>query len=304
MFEHLYRPMVFETPEHVPVESAWNAHLPFAFWIVDALRPDVLVELGTHSGASYCGFCQAVQRLSLPTLCYAIDTWKGDEQTGYYAEEVYSTLSAYHERRYAAFSRLIRSTFDDAAQHFGSGTIDLLHIDGLHTYDAVQHDFDVWLPKLSQRSVVLFHDTNVRERGFGAWKLWAELAERYPAFSFAHGYGLGVLAVGVDPPAPVRWLVELPRHAPDAVGMVRSFFARLGAVTAEMPRIEQLNSELTRTRLTLAARDERLSQSEAVLAKRHEELGALRPLAGDLKREIETSSGLTSLDRKRAVVRW
>jgi hypothetical protein len=84
VFEYLNRPIVFEAPDYVPVESAWNAHLPFAFWIVDALKPNVFVELGTHSGASYCGFCQAVRRLHLPTRCYAIDTWKGDEQTGFY----------------------------------------------------------------------------------------------------------------------------------------------------------------------------------------------------------------------------
>jgi hypothetical protein len=39
MFEHLYRPIVFEAPEFVLASSAWNIHLPLAFWIVDALRP-------------------------------------------------------------------------------------------------------------------------------------------------------------------------------------------------------------------------------------------------------------------------
>src|ERR1043165_6846732 len=67
--------------------SAWLEHAPFAFWLVDALRPRMIVELGVHGGFSYSVFCQAVQRLHLSTRCYAIDTWRGDEHAGYYRSE-------------------------------------------------------------------------------------------------------------------------------------------------------------------------------------------------------------------------
>ena len=45
--------------------SAWAEHAPFGFWIVGALRPRTIVELGVHRGFSYSVFCQAVQRLHL-----------------------------------------------------------------------------------------------------------------------------------------------------------------------------------------------------------------------------------------------
>ena len=86
---------------------------------MDALRPRTLVELGTHSGLSYSAFAQAVQALGIDTSCYAIDTWKGDEHAGFYGgEKVFAEWSAFHDRYFGGFSRLIRSTFDEALTHF------------------------------------------------------------------------------------------------------------------------------------------------------------------------------------------
>jgi hypothetical protein len=227
----LYRPIVFHTPDRVVDPPSWLAHTPFAFWIVDALRPATFVELGCHSGNSYSSFAQAVQTLNLPTACYAVDTWLGDPHAGTFDESVFAEWSEYHERRFTSFSRLIRSTFDEALEHFPDGTIDLLHIDGYHTFDAVSHDFEAWRPKMSGRGVVLCHDINVREKDFGAWRLWERVAREYPSFAFLHGHGLGVLGIGRDLPEPLEWLFATDA---DEANTVRLFFARLGAsVTAQ-----------------------------------------------------------------------
>jgi Methyltransferase domain len=109
--------------------------------------------------------------------------------------------------------------------YFANGSVDLLHIDGLHTFEAVSHDYHQWFPKLSSRAVVLFHDTNVRERGFGVWRLWEELRQTRPSFGFLHGYGLGVLLVGDAVPGAV---VDLCAAAPETVTLVRDRFAALG----------------------------------------------------------------------------
>ncbi len=221
-----FNDIIYRVPERVE-SSAWTEHVPFAFWIVEALRPNVVVELGTHHGVSYCAFCQAVQLLSLNTRCYAIDTWEGDQHAGFYGPEVYENLLRYNNNKYPTFSRLVKSSFDDAVGHFEDEFIDLLHFDGLHTYDAVRHDFETWRPKLSPRAVVLFHDTNVRERNFGVFRLWKELCETYPSFEFLHGYGLGVLGVGTDYPAKIRRLFEA-RDNPQLVSIVRETFSFFG----------------------------------------------------------------------------
>ena len=54
---------LFWTPHLLGKASAWWTHTPFAFWIVAACKPGLLVELGTHNGVSYAAFCEAVARL-------------------------------------------------------------------------------------------------------------------------------------------------------------------------------------------------------------------------------------------------
>ncbi len=207
LFDPVNAPL-FVVPTRRGVTSAWYGHIPFASWIVHAVRPDLLVELGTHAGVSYSAFCDAVIREHLPTRCVAVDTWMGDEHAGTYGEEIFSDLKSFHDVRYAEFSTLRRATFDEALADFADGSIDLLHIDGRHFYDDVRHDFETWLPKLSDRAVVLFHDTQVRERDFGVWRLWAELSANFPHFEFVHAHGLGVLAVGSRVPPLVASLCQ------------------------------------------------------------------------------------------------
>jgi hypothetical protein len=187
---------LFWHPERRGTYSSWWGHVPFAHWLTCAVEPRVLVELGTYRGVSYTAFCEAVRREGLKTRCFAVDTWQGDPHTAFYDDSIYEEFRAFHDPRYAAFSTLLRCSFDDALPRFADGSVDLLHIDGFHTYDAVRHDFESWLPKLSRRAVVLFHDTCIHQADFGVWRLWRELTAQYPHFAFEHSCGLGVLAVG------------------------------------------------------------------------------------------------------------
>lgn len=267
-------PLPLAQPDHIPL-SAWIGHLPFAAWLVDVLKPTVLVELGVHNGASYCAFCEAVVRGDLPTACFGIDSWAGDPHAGHYGEEVLVQLRAYHDPRYSAFSQLVQSTFDEALKNFADGSIDLLHIDGFHTYGAVRHDFESWLPKLSSRAVVLFHDTNVRERDFGVWQFWDEIRRVYPHFQFLHAHGLGVLGVGPEQLEPMRHLFTA--NEADAAS-VRAVFDQLGqrlvdlydlrrATEEQAARLTALDRELLRRQADLAELKAELDLSARQLAE-------------------------------------
>lgn len=244
--------------------APWAGHIPFAMWLVPVLRPRLLVELGSYSGISYLAFCQAVEAAGLDTRCYAIDTWQGDEQAGFYGEHIYQTLRQSHDPYYTAFSTLLRKTFDEAVAEFSDASIDLLHIDGLHTYEAVRHDFETWLPKISERGVVLFHDTEVREKNFGVWRFWEEIRQKYPAFSFQHSHGLGVLFVGPLSLEPMIAQGLDPRR-PDSGQNFKRLFQALGAAQELRAELHAVNYQLHETQLACQHTAQETMQSNDLL---------------------------------------
>ena len=226
-------------------DSAWTGHIPFALVLVQLARPRTIVELGTHWGDSYCAFCQAVAELKLPTRCTAIDTWQGDAHTRPYNEHVYQRLKQFHDPAYSSFSTLMRTTFDQACPQFADNSIDLLHIDGLHTYEAVKHDFETWKPKLSERGIVLMHDTAATHGDFGVWRLWQELESAYPSFQFMHESGLGILAIGKDAPPDVLKFLEIARREETAV---RQYFAAVGGRWTVLTALMRVSMTLQQAR--------------------------------------------------------
>ena len=224
-------------------QSAWTEHIPFGMYLVSALRPRVFVELGVFRGVSYCAFCQAVKKLNLATRCHGVDSWRGDGQAGDVAEAELARLQGHHGPLYGSFSELMRSAFDDAVESFSDESIDLLHIDGFHSYDAAKHDFETWQRKLSNRSVVLFHDVNVRQREFGVWKYWEEISGRFKSMTFFHGHGLGVLGVGAELPADVEALFALDATELPAA---RSFFREMGERKDALDKHRRQSEEIAR----------------------------------------------------------
>ena len=188
------------------VPSAWIGHAPFLRFLIRELKPKVFVELGTHNGFSYFVACQTIQELGLPTKAFAVDHWLGDQHAGLFDESVYQSVLALNDQ-YKNFSTLLKMSFAEARAEV-SDSIDLLHIDGLHTYAAVKEDFDTWLPKMSKDGIILLHDIHVRHADFGVYKLWAEIKNQFSTIEFTGTYGLGVIFLGSIPGTAIAMLKE------------------------------------------------------------------------------------------------
>lgn len=214
-FDFLPRRMAFST---------WVDHLPFGYDLVAERRPEMLVELGTQTGVSYFCFCQSARENQVPMRAFAVDTWEGDSHTKAYDDEIWQAVKAHNDEHYADFSTLLRMRFEQAVLDFPDGSIDLLHIDGYHTYEAVRGDFELWYPKVKPGGIILFHDIAARLQDFGAWRFWHELTEEHRTFWFKHGFGLGVLEKPGSEREEGPLVTFLFSEDPEARARLRAFY--------------------------------------------------------------------------------
>lgn len=180
--------LTYEQKKHYinsQIESAWSGHLDFADWLMRRNNPGVVVELGVDYGFSLCSFA-----LSNIGVIYGIDWFKGDVHVGYrYTRSIVEKNINYLEFKNV---HLIESSFDEAVSNW-TLPIDILHIDGLHTYEAVRNDFEKWGKFVKNGGVILMHDTCVD--WFGVKDFFCEIP--LPKLNFVNSFGLGVVSTDV-----------------------------------------------------------------------------------------------------------
>ena len=100
----------------------------------------------------------------METKLFGIDHWEGDAQSGLYGEDVFEEVNAYNEEFHSENSTLLKMNFEAALDQFEDQSIDLLHIDGSHEYEAVKSDFEKWLPKVKKEEEFSFTTSWSKEK--------------------------------------------------------------------------------------------------------------------------------------------
>lgn len=167
--------------ELAAIPSAWKGHEHFAAWLVNEIRPEVSVDLGVDYG--YSLFSLAVPGIG---EVYGIDSFEGDAHAGH-RTDTYDSVIAFKNRHSFNKVHVIKGQFAEVAKTW-SLPIDILHIDGLHTYDAVRADWGNWNPFVRDGGVTIMHDViSFPEVG----QFFNELT--LPKVNFVHSAGLGVV---------------------------------------------------------------------------------------------------------------
>lgn len=127
--------------------------------IVRATRPRTIVEIGSARGKSTCTMALACRQNGRGKV-YAIDPhlenpWTEVGVKGGSFEFLQQRLRTYHLE---PCCEIIKATSQEVAPTW-TKPIDILFIDGDHSYEGVRHDFEAFRPWLTPEALVAFHDT-------------------------------------------------------------------------------------------------------------------------------------------------
>jgi hypothetical protein len=170
--------------------SCWTGHRAFAEWLVSYLKPEVIVDLGVDWGFSTFAF-------GMPRIghVYGVDTFEGDQFTGKTGGHNYEYVISKREKLFMEDNvTFIKGLFDDVAKTWNK-KIDILHIDGDHSYEAVKNDFETWSQFVSEDGVILLHDTcveSINGNEYGVKRFFEEI--ELPKCTFTHTFGLGIIS--------------------------------------------------------------------------------------------------------------
>jgi len=241
-----WRPIMLLAPEESALSSSWAAHLPFAYWIVDVLRPTTVVDIANSDNGAYSGFCQAADKLDLSTCCYALtisDLEGKSDPPAMVATTAFAPRPTGPDTSATKRVRLI-SSLDLALGRIKDGSIDILHIDDACTPGTAERLFHAWKPKMSHRGIMLVHGIMASAKNCDLLPFWLSVSQQFPSFVFPHAGGLVVLGIGSDLPEAVRQLFAVAHDDSELQSAVRTLFERLATAVTTTAKCAQLENEV------------------------------------------------------------
>jgi len=176
----------------------WTEELPLAYDLVEAMRPGLIVAIGTLWGATYYAYCQSAVEHEVDTMAFGIGKWKKGRGQ-YSGRDLYEDFCAHGREYYSGFSYPVllpnwpgkNPSYGRPSQHFSKTSIDLFHIDEEAQGDEARAEIDRWYPKLRPGGIMVVHD--IGEPGTDLRSHWESLGEHDDTFVFEGPPPLGVL---------------------------------------------------------------------------------------------------------------
>jgi len=146
----------YQIPE-LEIEGAGSMNLACLEWLHEqAKKMESIVEVGSYKGRSTHALLTGC-----PGLVYAVDPWVTLD--GAYRPGAFKTFLA--NVGYLRNLRVIQVGSPGAAGAFRNESIDMVFIDGDHSYEGVKADIKAWLPKT--RKLICGHDYTPNTPGVG-----------------------------------------------------------------------------------------------------------------------------------------
>jgi cephalosporin hydroxylase len=164
-----------------------------------AAKPAVILEIGTAKGATLLGWCRIAAKKVI-----SVDLLGGIHGGGYPSikqglyKEFVSDRPGVELHLIQADSHL-PTTREEAKKRLFGDAIDVLFIDGDHSYEGVKADFELWSTLVSPGGLVIFHDILPHKvvAHCEVDKLWNELKPRYAHEEYIDNPDQGWAGIGV-----------------------------------------------------------------------------------------------------------
>ena len=163
-------------------------------------RPERILEIGTANGGTLFALCRSavdqaqIVSVDLPGARYGggYPAWK---------RMLYGRFALPHQRlQLLRADSHLRATYSRVASLLGGKKLDLLFIDGDHTYDGAKQDFEWYKALVRPGGLIAFHDIvpNPSEPEMGVDRLWQEVKSFHQVEEIVRswdqaGFGIGVL---------------------------------------------------------------------------------------------------------------
>ena len=153
--------------------DGWGGGDPIFAQLVNALRPEVIIEVGTWKGQSAITMAESCRGAGLKTAIICVDTWLGSEEhiLGVSAtitrEHGYPTL--YHQFLSNVVNRGVQEFIvplpapSSIASHVLAKhgiSANLIYLDADHQFESVLADLEAFYPLLKNNGTMFGHDYN------------------------------------------------------------------------------------------------------------------------------------------------
>jgi predicted O-methyltransferase YrrM len=161
------------------------------------LNPLTVLEIGTARGGTLLLWTRLAQKNA---TIVSIDLPGGKFGGGYSKRQaaVYRRFAGKHQKLHLLREDShAQQTLDKTKELFGGKPVDLLFIDGDHTYEGVKKDWEMYSPLVRQGGMIAFHDIAGNYEDTQVKRLWdslkPEFKHREHAVDSNGYYGIGIL---------------------------------------------------------------------------------------------------------------
>jgi predicted O-methyltransferase YrrM len=156
-FKQRFRGSIMQTKAG-DIASGLGDSASLLYGLVRSMKPEICVEIGSARGKSACFIGMALKENGHGRL-YAIDPHDPTDWNDTNSVDTFETfLRNISALRLSEQVTVIRSYSQDAARDWDR-PIDLIFIDGDHSYQGVKRDWELFVPYVKPFGIVVFHDT-------------------------------------------------------------------------------------------------------------------------------------------------